>query len=46
MRRDPLRKPRLEHEGHRSRQLDRLQFAIAGVIEGLAVRMNSDMMFM
>src|SRR5690349_2285494 len=35
--RHPLRKARLEHEGHGARQLHRLQLAIAGVLERVAV---------
>ncbi len=38
MRSDPLRKTRLEHEGHGTGQLHRLQLAVASVVERLAVR--------
>src|ERR1700687_1477727 len=37
MRGDALRVARLEHEGHGARQLDRLQVAVAGMVEGLAI---------
>ena len=36
--RGDLRETRFKHEGERVFQLDRLQFGIAGVLEGLQVR--------
>src|SRR5262252_5298335 len=37
MRSDALRIARLEHEGERARELDRLQLTVTGMIEGLAI---------